>query len=86
MLEPILITAMVTSVLEKHKLPYLIAGSLASTLHGMVRTTQDTDLVAELGPEHIAPLVREFEGEFYIDEEMIVTCQTCMVSEGWRGI
>lgn len=72
MLEPILITARVTTVLEKFKVRYLIGGSLASTVHGMVRTTQDADLVAELGLEHITPFVRELEGEFYIDEEMIV--------------
>ena len=51
-LEPILITARVTTFLEKFKVRYLIGGSLASTVHGMVRTTQDTDLVAELGPYH----------------------------------
>ena len=71
-LEPILITARVTNVLDKLKVRYLIVGSLASTVHGMVRTTQDSALVAELGPEHIAPFVRELEGEFYIDEVMIV--------------
>jgi len=71
-LEPILITARVTNVLDKLKVRYLIVGSLASTVHGMMRTTQDSALVAELGPEHIAPFVRELEGEFYIDEVMIV--------------
>jgi len=71
LLEPIVVTARVTAVLEELKVRYLIGGSLASTVHGMVRTTQDTDLVAELDPEHIEPFVRELQGDFYIDEEMI---------------
>ena len=72
MLDAILVTARVTTVLDKFKVRYLIGGSLASTVHGMVRTTQDADLVAELGPEHIAPFVCELEGEFYIEEVLIV--------------
>jgi len=71
LLEPALITARVTSILEMLKVRYLIGGSLASTLHGMIRTTQDSDLVAELHPEHVEPLVRELKDEFYIDEQMI---------------
>ncbi len=47
LLDPALITALVTGVLEKLHVRYLIGGSLASTLHGMVRTTQDSDIVAK---------------------------------------
>ena len=52
---------------------YLIGGSLASTVHGMVRTTQDSDIVAELRPEHVESFVRALEGEFCIDEESIAS-------------
>ena len=45
LLDPIQITVKVTNVLEKIGVHYLIGGSLASTLHGMVRTTQDADIV-----------------------------------------
>jgi hypothetical protein len=38
----------------------------------MVRTTQDSDVVAELRPEHIHDFVSALQGEFHIDEEMIV--------------
>ena len=43
--EPIEVTLKVTGVLEKLGIPYLIGGSLASTLYGMVRTTQDRTLL-----------------------------------------
>ena len=46
--EPVEVTLKVTGVFEKLGVPYLIGGSLASTLYGMVRTTQDSDIVAEM--------------------------------------
>jgi hypothetical protein len=69
--EPIEVTLKVTNVLEKLGVPYLIGGSLASTLYGMVRTTQDSDILAEMRPEHVQPFVSSLQTEFYIDEEMI---------------
>jgi hypothetical protein len=69
--EPIEVTLRVTAVLEKLGIPYLIGGSLASTLHGMVRTTQDSDIITEMSPEHIQPFVASLQNEFFIDEEMI---------------
>jgi hypothetical protein len=51
--------------------PYLIGGSLASTLYGMVRSTQDSDIVAEMGPEHVQSFVAALKNEFFIDDEMI---------------
>ncbi len=69
--EPVEVTLKVTSVLEKLGVPYLIGGSLASTLYGMVRTTQDSDVIAEMRPEHIQPFVSALQDEFFIDEEMI---------------
>ena len=69
--EPIEVTLKVTDVFEKLGIPYLIAGSLASTLYGMVRTTQDSDVVAEMRLEHLQVFVSALQDEFYIDEEMI---------------
>lgn len=69
--EPIEVTFKVTALLEKLGLPYIIGGSLASALHGMVRTTQDADIITEMGPEHIQPFFAALQDEFFIDEEMI---------------
>ena len=69
--EPIEVTFKVTGVFEKLGIPYLIGGSLASTLYGMIRTTQDSDIVAEMRPEHLQPFVLALEDEFYVDNEMI---------------
>ena len=69
--EPIEVTLKVTHVLENLGISYLIGGSLASTLYGMIRTTQDSDIVAEMRIEHLQPFVSALQGEFYLDDEMI---------------
>ena len=69
--EPVEVTIKVTDVLENLAVPYLIGGSLASTLYGMVRTTQDADIVAEMRLDHLQPFVSALQDEFYLDEEMI---------------
>lgn len=69
--EPIEVTLKVTDLFEKLGVAYLIGGSLASTLYGMVRTTQDSDIVAEMRLEHLHPFVAALQDEFYVDDEMI---------------
>lgn len=69
--EPVEVTLKVTMVFEKLGVRYLIGGSLASTLYGMVRTTQDSDVITEMRLEHIQPFVAALKNEFYIDDEMI---------------
>jgi hypothetical protein len=69
--EPIEVTFKVTDVLDTLGIPYLIGGSLASTLYGMVRTTQDSDIVTEMRREHLSSFVMALKDEFYVDDEMI---------------
>lgn len=69
--EPIAVTLKVTGTLEKLGIRYFIGGSLASTLHGKVRTTQDSDVIAEMHSEHIQPFVSALQNEFFVDEHMI---------------
>jgi hypothetical protein len=69
--EPIEVTLKVTGIFEELGVPCFIGGSLASTLYGMVRTTQDSDIVAEMRLEHLRPFVMALHDEFYVDDEMI---------------
>lgn len=64
--EPVEVTLKVTTIFEKLGVPYLIGGSLASTLYGMVRTTQDSDIVTEMQLEHLAPFVRHCKMSFIL--------------------
>jgi hypothetical protein len=65
------VTLAVAGVLEELKVPYLLGGSLASSLHGIPRSTQDADLVADLQAEHVLPLVAALRPSFYVDEERV---------------
>jgi hypothetical protein len=69
--EPIVVTLLVIDALDALGVPYLIGGSLASAVHGVLRATLDTDLVADLRLEHAEPLARALGGTFYVDAESI---------------
>ena len=53
--------------LERLGVEYLIAGSLASSLHGEPRATLDVDLVAALLPGHARPLADALAPDYYLD-------------------
>jgi hypothetical protein len=69
--EPLEVTLKVTNVFEELRVSYLIGGSLASVLYGMIRSTQDSDIIAEMRPEHTQPFIAALKSEFFIDEDMI---------------
>lgn len=69
--EPIAVTLLVIEALEALDVPYLIGGSLASAVHGVARSTADTDLVADLRPGHAEPLAQALVDAFYVDAESV---------------
>jgi hypothetical protein len=69
--EPIVVTIRVAAELERLGVEYLVGGSLASSVHGLPRTTQDVDMVARIAGRHVDDLVSGLESEFYIDAGMI---------------
>lgn len=69
--EPLAVTLLVVQVLDDLGVPYFIGGSLASAVHGVVRTTMDVDLVAALESGHVAPFIDRLGEAFYADEGMI---------------
>jgi hypothetical protein len=54
-------------VLEALGIPYMVCGSTASSLHGEPRTTYDLDIVVDIRREQVPGLLRELEGEFFLD-------------------
>jgi hypothetical protein len=58
----------VVNVLDSLGIFYLIGGSFASSLYGLMRTTNDADLVAVIKPEQVRPLFKALESDFYVDE------------------
>jgi hypothetical protein len=69
--EPIAVTLQVVDALEQIGATYVIGGSLASTIHGVVRATLDTDIVAELGLQQAQPFADLLAGTFYLDIDTI---------------
>ena len=59
------------AVFDRLGIVYQLGGSVASSVHGMARSTMDVDLVADLEPVHVGPLVGALESEYYLDREMI---------------
>ena len=57
--------------LDRLEIPYMVAGSAASSAHGIWRATADVDLVARIDEDNIRPLVEEFTTDFYIDASQI---------------
>lgn len=59
----------VIEVFERLSVGYSVVGSVASSAHGIARATLDADLVADLRPEHVDPLVAALIDGYYIDRD-----------------
>lgn len=69
--EAIEVTLLVTGTLEALGVDYVVGGSVASSVHGLPRSTADSDIVAALREEHVNGLVSSLEAAFYVDADMI---------------
>lgn len=58
-------------VLERLGVAWYVGGSIASTVHGRFRATNDVDVIAELREEHASPIRVALEADHYVDEESI---------------
>ncbi len=65
------VTLEVTEALEELGVAYLVVGSLASSMHGLPRSTRDVDLVAAIEEGHVQSLVTCLQAHFYVDAGMI---------------
>lgn len=65
---PFTVLSLVASLLEQQRIPYVLVGSLASSIHGMYRSTADIDIVADVHSEQVIPLLTALQENFYIDE------------------
>lgn len=64
------ILARAIRLLDAHGIPYMIAGSIASSFHGRPRTTLDADIVIDPAAEALERLVQELSAAgFYVDAD-----------------
>ena len=52
-------------------IPYMFVGSFAALFYGLRRTTQDTDVVVDIKPQHLASFVSTFRDGYFLDEEIV---------------
>jgi len=69
--EPVLVVVKVVQAFDELGIEYVVGGSLASSVYGVPRATQDVDLVADLTLSHADRLEELLTGEFYVDADMI---------------
>ena len=65
---PVAIALRVVAVLDRLEIPYVLGGSLASSIVGEPRATADVDMAIRIAEEDVAALVRALEPEFYVSE------------------
>lgn len=54
--------------LNGNEISYMLTGSMVSNYWGIPRTTHDLDFVVQLPEQAIPPLLRAFQGDFFLDE------------------
>lgn len=69
--EPIAVALHVIDALEHVGARYAIGGSLASAIHGVVRTTLDADILADLRLEQAESFVELLGASFYLDLDTV---------------
>lgn len=66
------VLATVVRVLEEAGIPYMLTGSVASSLQGEPRSTHDIDVVVALGEADVPALLRAFPSpDYYLDETTV---------------
>lgn len=65
--QPIAIALRVAAALDGLGVAYHLGGSLASSIHGEPRATNDIDLVVDLHRDAVAPLADALGGDFAIE-------------------
>jgi hypothetical protein len=69
--DPLAVALAVAGILEGLEVGYLAAGSLASSFHGEPRSTNDVDLVVDLRPAHVTPLLSALGNRYYVNAELV---------------
>ncbi len=69
--DPISLALVVTDILNQLEISYLMGGSLASSLLGEPRSTQDIDLVVDLDLEKVPLLLDALQPRFYVSESAV---------------
>ena len=68
---PFSVLSEVARILEEQGIAYVVVGSFASSMRGLYRSTADLDILADIKPEQVKPLVAALQETFYVDEQAV---------------
>jgi hypothetical protein len=68
---PFIVLSEVVQLLDERGITYVLVGSMASSMHGMYRATADIDLIADIKPAQVRPLLEALQNRFYVDEQAV---------------
>lgn len=66
----------IIEALEAEHVPYMLAGSFASMVYGIPRSTKDVDFVVELEEPAFSRLIKRLEPEFDLDPQQYLETST----------
>ncbi|NBV87595.1 MAG: hypothetical protein EBS01_15310, partial [Verrucomicrobia bacterium] len=67
------VTVTIAGILDSLEVRWFLGGSLASSVHGIPRATLDADIVADLKPATVSPLLKALSEDWYVEEQSIRT-------------
>ncbi|MBN2341078.1 MAG: hypothetical protein JXX29_04205 [Deltaproteobacteria bacterium] len=70
--ETLEVTQRVANIFKQLGARYVVGGSVASSMHGIPRATQDVDMVVQLFSTQVPKLLELFSSDFYIDETAVI--------------
>ncbi|MFB2835557.1 hypothetical protein [Floridanema evergladense] len=70
--DPIWLAHQLATILNFLNIPYYVGGSVASSLQGEVRYTEDLDLAIDIQFAQVEPLIQAMAGQFYISEVAVI--------------
>jgi len=72
-IDPDLLAALapVLGVLRELGVRHYVSGSIASSTHGLARSSLDADVVAELGPGHVTSFLARLADAYYVPTERV---------------
>ena len=70
--EPLQILMHISKILDSLGISYLTGGSIASSIYGVPRATQDIDLVIDLPPGKVQDFAKALQSDFYIDTDAVI--------------
>jgi hypothetical protein len=57
--------------LDSLGIPYFLSGGLAAIVYGILRTTVDIDIIADIRAHHAQAIAQAFTDPFYVDPDIV---------------